>query len=71
MNEGEVLVTAKDLGLAAFLLMNGYKMHRRRGKEFDFIINEEDREEFEATKVEFINSSFCEYDNTIMALKKL
>ncbi len=66
-----VIGTVKDLGMAAFMKMKGYKLLKRRGKEFDFAINESEQEEFEKDQIEYVNSSFAEFDAQIMNLKKL
>ena len=66
-----VVGTVKDLGMAAFMKMKGYKLLKRRGKEFDFAIDESEQEEFEKAQIEYVNSSFVEFDSQIMNLKKL
>lgn len=72
MEEGRKVVgTAKDLGMAAYLKMRGYKLLRRRGKEFDFTIKESEQERFEEEKVDYVNSAFATFDSELMHLKKL
>ena len=38
INTTIVVGTVKDLGMAAFMKMKGYKLLKRRGREFDFEI---------------------------------
>ncbi|MFW5794975.1 MAG: hypothetical protein ACOCV1_05785 [Bacillota bacterium] len=71
MNEKTVVCTVKDLGVAAFMKMKGYKIYSRRGREFEFEILEEEQERFEKEQVEYINSPFSAFDNEIMNLKKI
>ncbi len=69
--EAKVVGTARDLGIAAFLKMKGYKLLRRRGREFDFEIKESEQAEFDQSQIDYVNSSFAEFDGEIMNLKKL
>jgi len=71
MSDETVVGTVKDLGMAAYLKMKGYKLLNRRGREFDFVINESEQDEFKRAQVEYVNSSFAEFDAEIMNLKKL
>jgi hypothetical protein len=61
-----------DLGASAYLLMHGYKVIGRKGKEFIFEINNNDEElEFEQRKLEYLSSEFHRFDSYIMSLKKI
>lgn len=71
INTTIVVGTVKDLGMAAFMKMKGYKLLKRRGREFDFEICESEQEEFEKAQIEYVNSSFAEFDSQLMNLKKL
>ena len=71
MSEETVVGTLKDLGMAAYLKMKGYELLDRRGREFDFLIKESEQVEFKRAQIEYVNSSFAEFDGEIMNLKKL
>jgi len=66
-----VIMTCKDLGQSAFIKMKGFRLKCRRGREFDFEVEESGQEEFKQLLVEYANSAFCEFDNCIMTLKRL
>ena len=61
----------KDLGIAAFLKMNGYKLKSRRGREFSFFVDPNEVDKFNQKQIDYVNSPFAEFDNEIMNLKKL
>lgn len=71
MSEETVVGTVKDLGVAAYLKMKGYVLLDRRGREFDFVIKECEQVEFKRAQIEYVNSSFAEFDSQLMNLKKL
>jgi len=60
-----------DLGAGAYLLMHGYKVAGKRGKEFIFDIEENEESEFEQRKLEYLSSEFHRFDSYIMSLKKI
>ncbi len=59
----------QDLGVAAYLLMYGYKITGKEGKFFLF--ETEDDKEFESKKLEFLNSEFHRFDAALVSLKKM
>lgn len=63
--------TVTDLGAAAYLLMHGYKVVGRMGKEFIFEIADGENSEFEQKKLEYLSSEFHRFDSYIMSLKKI
>ena len=71
LDEGTVLAAIKDLGMAAYLKMIGFRLAARRGREFDFRIKESEQEEFNHKKIEYLNSEFSAFDSEIMNMKKL
>lgn len=71
MSDNKIIVSVKDMGVAAYLFIHKYKLEGRRGREFDFIIDESEQEEFRKKQVEYVNSVFCEFDNALMSLKRL
>ena len=60
-----------DLGQAAYLKMNGFKVLSRRGKAFYFEVMREYESEFARLQLEYLNSQFHEFDAAIMGLKKI
>lgn len=63
--------TVSDLGAGAYLLMHGYKVIGRRGKDFLFEISDVEEVEFEQRKLEYLSSEFHRFDSYIMSLKKI
>jgi len=60
-----------DLGAAAYLLMHGHKVIGRQGREFLFEMRTEDEvDEFEQRKLEYLSSEYHRFDSYIMSLKK-
>lgn len=66
-----VLKGVKDLGMAAYLKLHGFDLYMKQGRTFLFQIKPTQSEEFERTKVEYINGPFHKFDSEIMALKSL
>lgn len=60
-----------DMGVAAYLKMQGFKVVGRKGKNFFFDLPPEDEPEFDEKTFEFVNSVFHNYDANLMALKKM
>jgi len=60
-----------DLGAAAYVLMNKYKVVGKRGQAIYFEINEEDLDSFESLKLEYLSSEFHRFDSCLMSLKKI
>jgi regulator of sigma D len=60
-----------DLGIGAYLMMHGYKVVGRKGKNVVFEINEKDVEEFEKLTMDYLQSPFHQFDHYIMILKKV
>jgi hypothetical protein len=62
-----------DLPLAAFLVTKGLilVMAKKTGNgKFEFILEDPDKIA-EILSIEYINSDFCKFDNTIRSIKKL
>lgn len=71
MDRNKNLKSVSDLGAAAYLLMHGHKVVGRQGKDFIFEMRTEDEvEEFEQRKLEYLSSEFHRFDSYIMSLKK-
>lgn len=62
-----------DLPLAAYLVINGLALKsavKISGGRFEFIINDPNNVA-EQLSIEYINSEFCKFDNTIRSIKKI
>lgn len=74
MKEERMAITkvVGDLGAAAYLLMHGYRVIGRQGREFIFEVSDQaEAVEFEQRKLEYLSSEFHRFDSYIMSLKKL
>jgi len=60
-----------DIGTGAYLMMNGYKVKGRKGKNLYFEVAEKDNEEFEKLMLDYTNSPYSQFDSWLMALKKV
>lgn len=60
-----------DIGSGAYLMMNGYKVKGRKGKNLYFEVAEKDNEEFEKLMLEYTNSTYSQFDSWLMSLKKI
>jgi hypothetical protein len=63
--------TVSALGAGAYLLMHGHRVVGRRGRDFLFEVSEEEEQEFEQRKLEYLSSEFHRFDSYIMSLKKI
>jgi hypothetical protein len=67
------IFTTSDLPLAAFLVIKGLVLVRAKkagSGKFEFVL-EDPKEVAEMLSIEYINSDFCKFDNTIRSIKKL
>jgi hypothetical protein len=60
-----------DLGVAAFVMMHGFKIIRKTGNTLYFDVAPGDVEEFERLQMEYLNSDFHRFDSFLMAIKKM
>jgi hypothetical protein len=60
-----------DLGAAAFVLMNKYRVVGKKGQAIYFEINEDEIDSFESLKLEYLSSEFHRFDSCLMSLKKI
>jgi len=71
MNENTF--TTSDLPLTAYLVTKGLLLQKAKkisGGKFEFVL--EDPEEMaNRLSIEYINSDFCKFDNTIRSIKKI
>ena len=66
--------TVRDLGMAAYLKMQGFELVARDEKGFTFRCDRDGDttvEEFGAQKIRYVNSVYAQFDSELMNLKKL
>jgi len=65
--------TTSDLPLAAFLVISGLSLQsagKLSGGRFEFILSDPDKVA-DQLSIDYINSDFCKFDNTIRSIKKI
>lgn len=61
-----------DLGIGAYLMLHGYKVVGRKGKNFYFeVVKEEDNKAFNRLQIDYLGSTLHQFDSYLMALKKV
>lgn len=60
-----------DLGVAAYVLMQGFPLAGRKDKTFIFNVSKDKSKEFEDLKTAYLFSEFHYFDHCLMGLKKL
>jgi MinD superfamily P-loop ATPase len=71
MDEKRVTRHVTDLGAAAYILMNKYKVVGKKGQAIYFEMNENEVDMFEEVKMEYLSSEFHRFDSCLMSLKKI
>lgn len=66
----KVTKAVSDLGVSAYVKMNGFRCVGKRNRNWYFEMNEEEIPEFEQLRIDYINSSFHKFDHELMSLKK-
>lgn len=61
-----------NLGVAAYLKINGFGVSRKTGsRHFEFEIDPDDEENFLALKRDYINTLYARFDNELMMLRRM
>lgn len=60
-----------DLGVAAYILMQGYDLLGKKDKDFYFEIEDSDERKFDEIKINYLVSEFHYFDHCLMGIKKL
>lgn len=60
-----------DLGVAAFVMMHGFRIVKKSGSTTYFDVSQGDAEEFERLQIEYLNSDFHRFDSFLMSIKKM
>jgi hypothetical protein len=71
MNNDTVHKSIHDLGVAAYILLQGYPLAGRKDKTFMFSVKKDKLKEFEDMKTAYLFSEYHYFDHCLMGLKKL
>lgn len=63
--------SVSDLGIAAYLMMHGYKTVGRRGRQVFFEVEEKEAEEMSRLTMEYLRSQYSQFDSCLMGLKNV
>lgn len=63
--------SVSDLGAGAYLIMHGFDMIGREGKNILFSVPESDQNDFEEKQLEYISSVYRNFDSCIMSIKRI
>jgi hypothetical protein len=63
--------SVNDLGIAAYLMMHGYKVVGRKNRTVFFEVKETEVQEFDALSFEYLSSPYHQFDSCLMSLKKI
>lgn len=63
--------SVSDLGIAAYILMQGYDFLGKKDKDFYFEIEDSDERKFDEIKINYLVSEFHYFDHCLMGIKKL
>ena len=67
----ELLVAVEDLGVAAYLSLNGYKVIGKKAKQLMFEVNREGLDDLHRLKFDYLSSQYHDFDAKLMSLKKI
>lgn len=69
--DATVQKSVNDLGIAAYLLMHGYKVVGRKNRTIFFEVKEDEMQEFDALSFDYLSSPYHQFDSCLMSLKKI
>lgn len=67
----KITKTVSDLGVAAYILMQGYDLLGKKEKDFHFEVDQNDERKFDELKISYLVSEFHYFDHCLMGIKKL
>lgn len=70
-DEPVVQKSVNDLGIAAYLMMHGYKVTGRKNRTVFFEIQNKETQEFDDLTFEYLSSPYHQFDSCLMSLKKV
>ncbi len=63
--------TVSDLGIAAYVLMQGYELLGKKDRDFYFEVDDSEERKFDELKISYLVSEFHYFDHCLMGIKKL
>jgi hypothetical protein len=60
-----------DLGIAAYVLMHGYKVVGKQGRSVYFEMDESEVNSFERLSLDYLSSDYHRFDSCLMSIKKI
>ena len=60
-----------DLGIAAYVLMHGYKVIGKQGRSVYFEMDESEGDSFERLSLDYLSSDYHRFDSCLMSIKKI
>ena len=72
-NQAEKIFTTSDIGIAAYLQLQGFRLTKcKRTETGKFLFQFEDpNDECRMRSLQFLESDFCKFDNNVRNLKKI
>lgn len=68
--EPQVIKSVPDIGIGAYVMMHGFKVVGRKGKNIYFSFAKSEQEEFDRLRTEYLSSPYHHFDHCLMSLKK-
>ena len=68
---GKVHRNVTDLGIAAYVLMHGYKVIGKQGRSVYFEMEESEVDSFERLSLDYLSSDYHRFDSCLMSIKKI
>ena len=60
-----------DLGIAAYVLMHGFKVIGKQGRSVYFEMEESEVDSFERLSLDYLSSDYHRFDSCLMSIKKI
>lgn len=70
-NELSIQKSVNDLGIAAYLMMHGYKVTGRRNRTIFFESKDNEVLDIDSLSFEYLSSPYHQFDSCLMSLKKI
>jgi hypothetical protein len=68
---GKIHKHVTDLGIAAYVLMHGYKVIGKQGRTVYFEMDESEVVSFERLALDYLSSDYHRFDSCLMSIKKI
>ena len=60
-----------DLGIAAYVLMHGWKVIGKQGRSVYFEMDKSEVDSFERLSLDYLSSDYHRFDSCLMSIKKI